>query len=68
MNDAAQITIPAGALRDMTVEQLKALQEHIVGEKCWQHVESLHISGGDYLGVHLPGFFVGIEKDGYTHS
>jgi hypothetical protein len=44
-----------------------ALQEHILASDRWENVEgTLRISGhGEYLAVHLPGIFVGIEKDGY---
>jgi hypothetical protein len=69
MQDHVNISIRAGALRSMTVEQFHALQEHVVAEGLWENVlEDVHVNGVDYLGVHLPGIFLGIEKDGYTHS
>ena len=71
MNPAQQITISAGALANMTPAQLESLQQNVVGEGVWDHLAydaEIHISGGDYLGVHLPTIFLGIEKDGYCHS
>jgi hypothetical protein len=69
MRDDVHITIPAAALRAMTPEQLEALQTHVVGEGRWENVEEpVFVSGTDYLGVHLPGIFLGIERDGYCHS
>jgi hypothetical protein len=63
------IEITAGALAAMTPAQLAALQDNVVAAGLWEQVEGpVRVSGGDYLGVELPGLFVGIETDGYTHS
>lgn len=63
------IQINAGTLAAMTDEQFHALRDNVFAEGLWENVEGpLRIDGGEYLGVHLPGIFVGIEKDGYTHS
>ena len=64
------IEIPAGTLATMTFGQFKALRDNIVAEGKWENVEApvVRVSGGDYIGVHLPTMFIGIEKDGYTHS
>lgn len=65
------ITITAGALANMTPQQLESLQQNVVREGVWDHVDhetGVHISGTDYLGVQLPDIFLGIEKDGYCHS
>ena len=68
MDESTIIEIPAGALMAMTVEQLHSLQ-NIVAPGSWDTVkEPVRVSGVDYLGVYLPGFFIGIEKDGYSHS
>jgi len=59
----------ADTLAALTDAQLAALGDNVFAEGRWDHVdETIRLSGGDYFGVHLPGTFVGIEKDGYTHS
>ena len=74
MKPHVQLQITAGTFASMTDEQFHALRDNLFAPGCWDHVEGpLQISGsgrnrGDYLGVHLPGIFVGIERDGYTHS
>ena len=69
MKPHVEVHISAGAICAMTDEQFHALRENILREGIWDQVEGpLRIDGGDYLGVYLPGLFVGIEKDGYTHS
>ena len=56
---------PLGTLSPARQRQLERLAARID-----RHVvdEPLRLSDGDYLGVHLPGMFVGIENDRYTHS
>ena len=70
MRPDTPITTSAGVLAAMTAEQFSALQQNILAEGLWETVtEAVHISGTDYLGVHMPdGLFIGIEKDGHTHS
>ena len=69
MKPYVTVHIPVGTLMNMTDEQLFALRQNVLAEGLWENVEGvLRIDGLDYLGVHLPGIFVGIEKDGYTHS
>lgn len=71
MKPYTTITMTAGTLANMTPAQLESLQKNVVSEGVWDSVDSdfdVRISGGDYLGVYLPNFFLGIEKDGYCHS
>lgn len=69
MRPDVKIEVTAGTLAAMTPKQFEALQENVLAEGQWENVEgTLRLSGGDYLGVHLPAMFVGIEPDGYTHS
>ncbi len=69
MKPYVQVQINAGTLVAMTDEQFHALRDNVLREGLWENVDGpLRIDGGDYLGVFLPGIFVGIEKDGYTHS
>jgi hypothetical protein len=75
MRTHLKVETTVGTLRAMTPEQLKALQENVLGDGRWEHVTAellengvLRVDGFDYLGVHLPSMFVGIERDGYTHS
>jgi hypothetical protein len=70
MQSHVKVEMTVGTLRSMTTEQFHALQDNILAEGKWETVVEtpLHIDGGDYLGVYLPGIFIGIEKDGYTHS
>ena len=68
MREDVNIVIKAGALSKMTVEQFESLRK-ITDKGNWETVETdVHVSGTEYLGVYLPGFFIGIEKDGYAHS
>jgi hypothetical protein len=76
MRTHLKVEMTVGTLRAMTHEQLDALQANIVGDGQWEHVDESLLAGGRllisgdgaYLGIHLPSMFVGIEKDGYTHS
>jgi hypothetical protein len=71
MQPHIKLDMTIGVLRAMTPEQLKSLQDNVLADGRWETYKdpTLHISGGDYLGVFLDhGFFLGIEKDGYTHS
>lgn len=69
MVDYRKFIIPASCLREMTVAQFEALQK-LTTEGQWENsAADLHVSGTDYLGIVMDntGFFLGIEKDGYTH-
>jgi hypothetical protein len=69
MRPHVQIQLTAGTICAMTDEQFHALRDNVLAGGLWENVDGpLRIDGGDYLGVFLPGIFVGIEKDGYTHS
>lgn len=74
MKSHIKVEMSVEVMRNMSVKQFQALQDNIIGEGRWETfdpaTEVLHVSGhGDYIGVTLDhGFFVGIEKDGYTHS
>lgn len=65
-----KIDVNAGVLSNMSVEQFQALQNNILAPGKWEsQVEPVHISGhGEYIGLTVGGMFIGIEKDGYTHS
>jgi hypothetical protein len=54
----------------MTVEQFLSLKNNFAAPGNWDHVrEDVFVSGVDYMGVQIPGgMFIGIEKDGHTHS
>lgn len=70
MHDNRRFIIPAGCLREMTVNQFLALQA-LTGKGRWENSDDqLFVSGTDYIGIVMDesGFFLGIEKDGYTHS
>lgn len=69
MRPGLNINISAGTIATMTDEQFHSLQR-LTAEGSWDTLtEPIHVNGrGDYLGVELPGFFIGIERDGYTHS
>lgn len=70
MKPHCKVDINVGTLRNMTHEQLDALKENMLNDGKWESEDVLHVSGGDYLGVTFDGnpLFIGIEKDGYTHS
>jgi hypothetical protein len=64
-----KVDVTAGTLAAMTDEQFRSLRDHILAEGRWDTVETVRVDGaGDYVGVYLPTIFIGIEKDGYTHS
>lgn len=66
-NIKADITV--GTLASMTTPQFEALRDNVLAEGLWETVEEITINGsGDYVGVWVGGMFLGIEKDGYTHS
>lgn len=69
MSPGLNVNISAGTIASMTPEQFAALQS-ICAEGSWDHLtEPIHVNGaGDYIGVWVGGLFLGIEKDGYTHS
>ncbi len=76
MQPHVKVDITAGTLAAMTVEQFTALRDNIVAEGKWESVDGVQVSSGgfgDYIGV-MPFsdgeslIFIGIEKDGYTHS
>lgn len=75
MKPHIKIDITAGTIASMTIPQFEALRDNICREGRWDSigeetppVRMINVSGGSYLGVHLPDMFIGIEKDGYTHS
>lgn len=73
MKPHIKVDITVGTLLNMNAEQLEALQKNIIGDGRWETADELTIHGGDYLGV-VPKsqgrelLFIGVEKDGYTHS
>lgn len=70
MKPGLNVNISAGTIASMTTEQFIALRDNICAEGRWDQVnDPITVSGtGSYIGVHLPSLFIGIEKDGYTHS
>jgi hypothetical protein len=70
MRPHVKIDVNAGTLAAMTDEQFRALRENILAEGLWEQVEGpVRVDGaGEYVGVYLPNLFIGIERDGYTHS
>jgi hypothetical protein len=75
MKPHIKVEVTAGTLAALTPEQFKALQERVLAAGQWDTASGLYLScGGDYLGVeplddvHSRMIFIGIERDGYTHS
>ena len=75
MKPHIKIEVTAGTLAAMTPEQFTALQDHVLAEGQWDTASGLYLAGGgDHLGVqplddvHSAMIYLGIEKDGYTHS
>lgn len=73
MKSHLKVEMTVETMRSMSPEQFKALQENILAQGRWEAfdpaTEVLHVSGhGDYIGVYLGELFIGIEKDGHTHS
>lgn len=75
MFEGVKVTITALALREMTPEQLKALQENVLAEGRWETAHSvrvildfgtLMVTPLDKDGISM--IHLGIEPDGYTHS
>ena len=65
----AKVEVTAGVLAAMNTTQFEALQQNILQEGQWETVDDCRLSGyGEYVGVNIGGMFIGIEKDGYTHS
>jgi hypothetical protein len=63
------VDINVGTLATMTAEQFVALRDNILAEGHWENQIDIRVRGaGDYVGVYVGGMFIGIEKDGYTHS
>ena len=68
------VTINVATLRSMTDEQFHALRDHVLADGLWENARGCLIRGGDYISVEpLDGdaksmIYLGIEKDGYTHS
>lgn len=74
MRNEVEIRVKAGTLKGMNLEQFKALQENVLNDGLWDNADELRlVSGFDDLGV-MPQkngetlIYIGIEKDGYTHS
>lgn len=69
MKPHVKVDVTAGTLAALTDEQFAALRDNVLAQGRFDSVGELRLAGGgDYLGVILPGLFIGIEKDGYTHS
>lgn len=75
MKPSIRVEVTVGTLAQMTDEQFKALRDDVLAEGLWETAAGLYISGGgDYIGVeplddvHSRIMFIGIERDGYTHS
>lgn len=84
MKPHLKVEVTVGLLCTMSAEQFEALKENVLGEGRWETADGLRIvsgGGGDDIGV-IPQMFraedpehklheiiyIGIEKDGYTHS
>lgn len=74
MRPHIQAEISAGTLAAMTAKQFKSLQDNVLNEGSWETADGLKVVGSDdHVGV-LPMkdggslIYIGIEKDGYTHS
>ena len=65
-----KIEMTAGTLRSLSDEQFHALRDKVLADGLWETIsEPVRVDGmGEYVGVYLPNLFIGIEKDGYTHS
>lgn len=70
MKPGLNVNISAGTIASMTTEQFESLRDNICAEGRWDQVsDPIHVSGtGEYIGVHVAGMFIGVERDGYTHS
>jgi hypothetical protein len=69
MKPGLNVNISAGTIASMTTEQFVALRDNICAEGKWDTIDQpIGVVGGDFLAVYLPDIFIGIEKDGYTHS
>lgn len=83
MKAATPVEITVGTLRAMTPEQFIALRDNVLAQDRWETADKVMISGSDPLGVQPLKYkrasahttsayesmlFIGIEKDGYTHS
>jgi hypothetical protein len=84
MRNDIKVDVTVGTLASMSVEQFTALRDNILREGNWETADGIRVSGGgDYIGVvplrakrasaDFTGameqmMFIGIERDGYTHS
>ena len=70
MQPHVMIEVTAGTLQQMTTPQFEALRDNVLAEGHWEpQTEPVRVIGGtDYIGVQLETIYIGIEKDGYTHS
>ena len=78
MKPGVKVEVTAGTLAGMTIEQFQALQKNVLAEGSWETTDVLRLSGGEYLtvrpfhrdnnGFERMSIYLGIEKDGYTHS
>lgn len=81
MKPHLKIETTVGVLQSLTNEQFAALRDNVLREGCWEQADGIDISGGgDHLGVRPlqlstvregkleTMIYLGIEKDGYTHS
>lgn len=75
MKPHIKVEFTVGQIQNMTDEQFAALRDNVCVEGKWETADELRVVGTDPLGV-MPMFgsparemmFIGIEKDGYTHS
>jgi hypothetical protein len=68
MKGDLKIDVNVATLRSMNAEQFEALKANVLADGKWETEQSLRLHGGEYLGVYLDSIFIGIERDGYTHS
>jgi hypothetical protein len=69
-----EIKTTVGVLASLTDAQLTSLRDNILAEGRWDTADAIKLfGGGDHLGVQPekdghPMLYIGIERDGYTHS
>lgn len=74
MKPDIKMNITVGTFRSLTTAQFEALKNNVLADGCWETSDSVRVSGGgDYIGVEpmrqgARDIFIGIERDGYTHS
>lgn len=75
MNNNIQVTIYVATLKNMTDEQFAALRDQVLADGLWENARGLNFSASSDLVTVCPltadgdpMIYLGIEKDGYTHS